>query len=54
MYRMSKSLDYTLTHEPRIFITDTTTLGEEIRWGLGQAVDPVNLASFLTVSGIRP
>ncbi|KAL2293060.1 hypothetical protein FJTKL_08061 [Diaporthe vaccinii] len=26
----------------------------QVKWGLGQAVDPANLASFLTVSVIRP
>lgn len=35
-------------------MADAATLGEEIRWGLGQAVNPANLESFLTVGDNCP
>lgn len=50
MYRMSHSQPLSSL---KTVVADRTTRNEEIRWGLGQAVNPANLASFLTVSGIR-
>ena len=46
LYPASQSIFMTL-------LADIATLCKEIRWGLGQAVNPANLESFLTVSRSR-